>query len=155
MQKTKRTAPSDGRESKVEKRLKTISLRKQHVVAAAGRFQDESLADLVGSVHETNAAHEARHPRSDPRWTRECTRCAYQARKVTWEQVAEIPETVGSAPRTWLAQRPSCLGGAFGFGCCVCAGTPRPSTPGTAAEQRRNRSCTKWARYDVRNLMGI
>ncbi len=108
---------------------------RQAVTATVAR-----LAALEGSVAESTQEHLRRHPRSSASWLRRCSRCAFL------RLLPRLgPRTVhGELGKSFLVERPAALGGAWGYGCCVCAAA-RAKCKGLAGVRWN----TKWARYEM------
>ena len=105
--------------------------------------------DVNGAPVVDAKRHAAEHPNPyDHQDT--CARCRFLARKHLWRELGScrLPGQSEQLKLTWLTERPSHLGGAWGIGCAACANLL--SRLGGDTKGMRLRVGTKWATYSVR-----
>ncbi len=132
-----------GRHGKLQKASEAGSVRKKARQALTATAVPP--AALEGSVVESPQEHMRRHPRSESSWLRRCSRCAF-LRLLPRLGRRTVPRELG---KSFLVERPAALGGAWGYGCCVCAAA-RAKCKGLAGVRWN----TKWARYEMTRSLG-
>ena len=101
----------------------------------------------------TDYAHKLRHPTFDA----SCPRCAFLEYGSQWRRIAtwKFPTVC----RSWLAPKPSHLGGQWALGCLACAALLESPKYSTCAPTRKygkwqaGRRANSWARFRVTRLL--
>ena len=142
----KKAAPTTTLAATAPRMLRNGSQKKRQPLATRKAF-----GAVCGSVDETAEQHLERH--SGAADAKNCVRCNFIRRRDAW--MAMCPLMAGSK-ESFLIERPTYLGGAWGLGCSVCQRArrgrkrPREESGATTKTPRRDHRheprASKWAR---------
>ena len=129
---------------------------KRHRISIGCTKVDVQYAD--DNVNETEKEHSLRHPS----FVNDCARCGYRRHSKSWHRMASLSLTARRSV-SWLAPKPSSMGGQWGLGCLVCAAALAETSgskkkallKGGAGWRQANLRAGKWARFSVTRLCGF